>query len=314
MSASSKDEPSDRDAKQSTGLPREAVRQAKDTILSGTGYKHPPVHSQFKKGQSGNPKGRPKSQGLADGRSLSTDELVLKLAERKVTVREGGETQEIPAIEAVLRAQYVSATKGNSHAQRHVIERYDQAKRRERQEIADSNDFWRGYVAAAHKEIAEAEALGETPPEPLPHPDDVVIDVVKGVRFTGPFDEEGAAKLRETCKLRDILFLQDALDRRLMGEPDGGDPLDGPGTALAFAQMLNDSLPERHRLSDNEIVLRSMRHDTLPKRQLLKEVYQAWRRFGRAQPRGKTFPPLRYAMQLADNLAEALDLLREGEV
>ena len=83
-----------------------------------------------------------------------------------VTIREGGETQEIPAIEAVLRAQYVSATKGNSHAQRHVIERYDQAKRRERQEIADSNDFWRGYVAAVRKDIAEAEALGETPPEP----------------------------------------------------------------------------------------------------------------------------------------------------
>ena len=98
-----------------------------------------------------------------------------------------------------------------------------------------------------------------------------------------------------------------------MGEPENGDPIDRPGTALAFAQILNDSLPERHRLSDDEIVLRSMRHDALPKRQLLKEVYQAWRRFGRAQPRGKTFPPLRYAKQLSDNLLGALELLREGE-
>ena len=38
-----------------------ATEAAKAEIIHGTGYKRPPRHTQFQKGQSGNPKGRPKS-------------------------------------------------------------------------------------------------------------------------------------------------------------------------------------------------------------------------------------------------------------
>lgn len=44
--------------------------------------------------------------------------------------------------------------------------------------------------------------------KPRPHPDDVVIDYERGVRFIGPVDEEQAARLEETCKMRDVLILQ----------------------------------------------------------------------------------------------------------
>ncbi len=61
-----------------------------------TGYKNPPKHTQFKKGQSGNPRGRPKS-----GKSGSTD--VSELLEEPVKVKAGGQARDMSPFEAGLR-------------------------------------------------------------------------------------------------------------------------------------------------------------------------------------------------------------------
>jgi hypothetical protein len=64
------------------------------------GYKKPPVHSQFKPGQSGNLSGRPKR----------VRELALEQAFQLVPVTlENGETVEMPAFQAVLHAQRAHA-------------------------------------------------------------------------------------------------------------------------------------------------------------------------------------------------------------
>jgi hypothetical protein len=80
------------------------------------GYGKPPVHSRFRKGQSGNPGGRPR--GITAGRAIA---LALKEAYRPVNVREGNEIITLPAIQAVLRSQVALAAKGNGPAQRDVI-------------------------------------------------------------------------------------------------------------------------------------------------------------------------------------------------
>jgi len=46
-------------------LSEELVNQIKEEILFGTGYRKPPKETQFRKGQSGNPAGRPKRPDLA---------------------------------------------------------------------------------------------------------------------------------------------------------------------------------------------------------------------------------------------------------
>jgi hypothetical protein len=81
------------------------------------GYRKPPVHTRFRKGQSGNPGGRPR--GMTAGRATA---LALKEAYRPVTVREGEKVLTLPAIQAVLRSQVALAAKGNGSAQRALIE------------------------------------------------------------------------------------------------------------------------------------------------------------------------------------------------
>lgn len=81
------------------------------------GYRRPPVEHRFKKGRSGNPKGRPKRR-KTPSLAMPDDfaELVLAAAGRTVPIVENGRTIELPMIEAILRRLSVSAAKGDNRA------------------------------------------------------------------------------------------------------------------------------------------------------------------------------------------------------
>jgi hypothetical protein len=80
------------------------------------GYGRPPVHSRFRKGQSGNPTGK-RNHGEAE----RVQALIRKEAYRPLTVREGDKVTRMPALQAVLRSQIACAAKGNVSAQRAVF-------------------------------------------------------------------------------------------------------------------------------------------------------------------------------------------------
>jgi hypothetical protein len=295
-------------------LSDEVADAAKRAILFGekVGYKTPPQETRFKKGQSGNPKGRPKRADGALRPSPETTALTIREAERKVTIREGAETRLVSAIEAAMLAQFKAAAGGNAYAQKHLIERYLRAKAEKQREIDEEVAFWEFYVAFYREAIAEASRKGEPPPSPLPHPDDVVIDPDKGVRFIGPFDEESAARLEENLKFRDACLMQDALDRR-SAAAGGNEKLSDKQTfALLGAKAMNQSVPLRFRLSDSEMIMKLLRYEHTPMRTLLKDVRAAWHALGVKPRRGKTLPPLAEVLPVFEAVMDGFAAIQRG--
>jgi hypothetical protein len=78
---------------------------------SHVGYCKPPKSHQFKKGVSGNPKGRPKTRKVGD---LN---LVLRnILKEPLTISEEGERKTISKYEGVLAALRVKALKGDARS------------------------------------------------------------------------------------------------------------------------------------------------------------------------------------------------------
>jgi hypothetical protein len=73
------------------------------------GYRRPPKTTQFKPGESGNPKGRPKG-----GRPVGT--LLQDILQQKVAVTENGKTKRIPVLEVMLRRLANDAMRGEQRS------------------------------------------------------------------------------------------------------------------------------------------------------------------------------------------------------
>jgi hypothetical protein len=82
---------------------------ANDRDDRDVGYKRPPPHSQFKPGQSGNPRGRPKHV-----RNFKTD-LLDELREQ-IPIRENGRERKISKQRAFIKALVAAAIKGDMRA------------------------------------------------------------------------------------------------------------------------------------------------------------------------------------------------------
>lgn len=87
-----------------------------------TGYKKPPKLSQFKKGQSGNPYGRPKKR---EQEPVYDPSAILA---EQVTVKSNGKTKKLSALETGLRKKTQEAIKTSSPRKLlKAIEMFDQA-------------------------------------------------------------------------------------------------------------------------------------------------------------------------------------------
>lgn len=75
------------------------------------GYGNPPVEHQFKPGQSGNPKGRPKGPG-------NLLKVISKHAGKKILVLESGVEKKMTKMDVVVSAMFTKAAKGDVAAAR----------------------------------------------------------------------------------------------------------------------------------------------------------------------------------------------------
>ena len=81
------------------------------------GYGKPPKDTQFKKGSSGNPKGRPK-------KTLDFDQELLRQSRATVTINENGSRRRISKHELVIKQLIHKAISGNIPALRTYCDRY----------------------------------------------------------------------------------------------------------------------------------------------------------------------------------------------
>lgn len=261
--------------------------------------------TQFQKGQSGNPNGRPK--GSRSRWSSSYAETILKAGDRVITVTENGRPVRMTLQEAILRAEQSAALKGSPMAQRHLIDTYLKADAERRQEIAEECEHWEEIRNKLIRLRAEAEKAGRPPSIPFPHPDDIVIDPDTGVRFVGPIDEKEQAKLEIAIRMRDLLLVQDHFDLRQFEPSDRTDPEEAAGTAILLVHMLNNALPARYQLSTFDMARKLMALDRMTKRQLQTMLFQGWKAQGIAVPRARTFGSLRKGKEILTLIYEALD-------
>lgn len=88
------------------------------------GYKKPPTHSQFKKGQSGNPKGRPKGV-----KNLATD--LQEEMTAKIQITEDGKTQMVTKQRAMVKRLVAKALSGDNRSASTLLKLIESIEARE---------------------------------------------------------------------------------------------------------------------------------------------------------------------------------------
>jgi hypothetical protein len=117
--------------------------------------------------------------------------VVLEEAYRKITVRDGDRTVEIPVIRAVIRSLCLKAAKGDQRSQRMLIDLLQGVEREDKARHDEWVNVALEYKTGWERELERRRNCGETGPEPIPHPDDIDIDMKTGqVEIHGPMTRE----------------------------------------------------------------------------------------------------------------------------
>lgn len=78
------------------------------------GYKRPPRHTQFQKGQSGNPRGRPKG-------SLNLATVLDRTLRERVVINENGRRKTVTKLEAAVMQLVNKAAVGDNQSLKHLL-------------------------------------------------------------------------------------------------------------------------------------------------------------------------------------------------
>ncbi len=156
------------------------------------GYGKPPKKNQFQKGQSGNPKGRPK--GKKNRYSTGTNdlnEMIRRVAATEISVTDGGQLKQLPIFEVAIKTAMAKAAKGDLHAFRAcgkmVSEATEKTEQKRLEALSDARTYFSQWPIRCRNEFRMSDPFSL----PLPHPDHLDIDFGTGeVSCDGPITKQ----------------------------------------------------------------------------------------------------------------------------
>ena len=223
------------------------------------GYGRPPTEHRYREGRSGNPQGRPRGARnkpkIDTGIGMRSAEAYLRAgAYRMVTLREGDNVIELPAIQAVFRAMGVAAMKSNRFAQHTLADMISRVEHEDFTSRLDAFGKWAEYKHEWGEAIERAQLAGREPPRSIPHPDDVLLDPNTGdVKFAGPLTKEARDRLDHALARREEA--QDEINyyAEQYKQLSGDDPLkphylDDWQWEQRMFDIINDAVSDRYKV------------------------------------------------------------------
>lgn len=245
-----------------------------DNLDDAVGYKKPPKKHQFKKGTSGNPSGGRRKPATKTGRRQTNSgrHSLKKLAQKMITIVEGGRRKRVTTQEAVQHLLIRDACQGDKRSILAAIKLFERLENEER-------DEHRALFRAAleFKEAAARDGRDSSSVPPV-YPDhrDIEIDRLNGsVEFTGPMDAEHALVFDGMAAHRDQLIEEYEEDVKLLKESPDENGASELSRLLTVIERWNALLPKRLRRTPPSIEAEAVEQDPTERLVALLEKLQA---------------------------------------
>ncbi|WP_443749340.1 DUF5681 domain-containing protein [Asticcacaulis solisilvae] len=232
------------------------------------GYGKPPVTGRFKKGQSGNPKGRPRKKKDPSVVSLAdqpTEQAWRKEVYKPVTAKTASGTVTMPFNEALIQKQMAMALGGNRLVLKDMMQRIKHQEESEAERRAQASQDWFDIKRAQQQRLDDARRRGESDVRLYPHPDDIVRDRKTGDwDLVGPFEEEQIWYFEMWRSIQHLLLIWNEQYRRL----GRSGSLEKEIQMEALVWMIENQLPPSYRLEEHSWIEAIVRYDRMSEKTL----------------------------------------------
>ena len=178
-------------------IPPHVIEDIKGSIIHGVGYRSPPKQHQFTKGQSGNPKGRPRKEKLESSHVSfppgSNAAIISRVLSEDVTVTKNGRRHKISKAEFVQRNTEKQAAAGSVLATRDLRNQLLADDARKQLDLEANYDFWRLYLRQREKSYEDAAKTNSLPKEYWVDPEDIIFHAKAPVEIRGPVEQKEVA-------------------------------------------------------------------------------------------------------------------------